>query len=240
MTYEEVFSLHSDVDASRDCHDAIVAAGGCWTPWIGRNRSFGQTLIVGESHYYSRPGETASDWTDEPDSTRQVVSEYFLDGSAAWGKHNKTFDNAYRIIFGKSPDEFSASERARIFDGIAYANIVQRPMKWTDGDREIATPLDFKDGWKALVSVLPIIKPKRIIFLGVTAANHFYWAKNDFGFSGEVSRDDELIGGAYGRYGTVESIPMVFVKHPGKVAGCAQCALWRQYVERRVGRTLYQ
>lgn len=216
-----------------------------WLPWIGKKYENTRVLVVAESHYTNKATEelVQSDiaaYMNDPWSTREIVAEYPLMGlSANWRnngnrRNNPTFDNITRILVGDALlGAEDGEKRKRLWSCIAYMNFIQRPMRYLkDSEKERPTINDREIGWKALSTVLRVLKPGICIFAGLEASKDFNWYVKEVGINaGELNWGTEKINSATPRSAKIDingtAVDCKFIKHPSKFFSWGR---WSEFV----------
>jgi hypothetical protein len=145
----------------------LKSKGLTWLPWVGqafpKRLPQQRLLIVGQSHYYKAPDQTADDYVRDPYSTRDVVSEQ--------GYGTRTWKRIPILFFNKSEVDYNS-----FWSNIAFYNFVQRPMKSLGGQREQPSFEDYMSGWAVFLETVKIVEPSHCLFIGVSAAKSFDFA----------------------------------------------------------------
>jgi len=131
-----------------------------YLPWIGKDyiNSNAKLLVLGESNYIDEEG-----YGEEEDWNQILMKQNFteiLEGVTLY----RPLVNLTKAIYNKK--DLSRNEMSDIGNKIAFSNIVQRPLK---NRKERPINIDFYNGWKAILKVIKIIKPKNIIVIGVVS-----------------------------------------------------------------------
>ena len=125
-------------------------SGLTWLPWIGKNYSVGNALILGESHY-CYGDHTLDDIENDCNETRSVIGDFAMLGRNA-GNQYKTYEPMETIL----KNTIIHNDCENVWHSISYMNLVQQCM----GNNQ-ARPLwrNFLDGWFVVLQVINILKP---------------------------------------------------------------------------------
>lgn len=174
-----------------------------WLPWVGRDyKKTGEhrLLIVGESHYSnendpSKRQMSLDEVAKNENFTRLVVQEEL---DLAWRNH--FMEGLHRALVGTIN---LGKGRARLWQNVAFYNFIQRPMEYNEQDKERPTSEEFYLGWNTFVSILKIIRPQYVLFIGNSALNYFDAAMNAQGIDSKA-KVLPYMNGAYPRSALIE------------------------------------
>jgi len=129
-----------------------------YLPWIGEKfvKSETKLLVLGESNYINPEG-----FGKEKDWNKILIKQNF---APILYEPYKVLVNLSKALYNKS--DVADTERKNIAQYMAFSNIVQRPLK---NRKERPTYNDFYNGWKIIIEIINIIKPKNIIVIGVSS-----------------------------------------------------------------------
>lgn len=181
----------------------LIGSELSWLPYVGKNyhSSKYKILVVGESHYAEEQHKDA--WRDV-NSTRDCIDEVMYRN--LW--QNRTFSNITYLLKGQRYND------PALWDHIAYHNFVQELMI-TRQER----PSNYYSPWESFLSVVNVLKPDQVIFIGVTAANCFDKYMNDQDMEYTPIEYADAISNVQPRIGSVRinryDMPLMFVKHCG-------------------------
>ena len=207
-----------------------------WLPWIGsewRNAKH-RILIVAESHYGAKRGETAIQekldaCSGDPMFTREIVLET---GVGNWYA-SRLFGNIHRALL--RTDALNEDSRTALWRHLAFCNFIQRPM---ENESARPAPTEFFSGWRCFVELLKVLHPETVIFIGVSAANHFDGAMSAMGMKHEI-RVDQYRNGAYPRRFSVTYdgmvSTMVAIRHASQYFSWD---IWNRYLQESLPDTL--
>lgn len=209
-----------------------------WEPWKGARYHETRLLIVGESHYYNQTmsSEEMEIWLKDREYTMQTVREYPLLGrKAGWQNRagrrtNPTWDNLFRVLCGSDLLDASQETRRDLIDRFAFINLVQRPMNYTRNNYERPKADDFRKGLEVFfLEVLPDLQPRRVLFVGVTAARFMSDAARQCGVKFSLEREPFKINRVVPIRVWVHTYAceMLFMRHPGR---CFSWRKWRDYL----------
>jgi hypothetical protein len=202
-----------------------------WLPWIGADflslDTQDRILIVGESHYQSE--DTPSDTKNVMDKgfTRTVVND------VAMNNHRPIFfKNFHKVLFQEN--EF---DTLRLWNSVAFMNLVQRPMLTLNSKPKTA---DYVNGIKCLLKVVKILKPSTILVTSLKAADHFNKAIQDTGFMSNGIIWGEQIRNSYTKADVIsdtinEIIDIIFIHHPSRNFSHKE---WNAYLQRKIAKQL--
>jgi hypothetical protein len=121
-------------------------------PWIGEHYETKRVFFIGESDY-DDGARFHSDWK------RNWICQNRIDSIG----NVKILNNIDRDILTNVTKE----KQIALWDSITYLNLVQRPMDYNNGKREIPNYEDFFNGWKSILETCLILKPKVILKWGI-------------------------------------------------------------------------
>jgi len=215
--------------------EALVKVPGLtWLPWVGANYpnlpAGRKVLIVGESHYTSDQNLDLAkalihQRTQDRGYTRAVVLQSLVLGE--WS--TRTLSTLHKLLF-------SPQDRAAFWGDLCYYNLVQRMMASEDGRLGRPAWEDFWKGWEVFLSVVDVLQPDHVLFIGVESANLFRNAMSHFQRDYSDAQRSELVGSAYAREGSISLgdriVPLHFIKHCGKHFPMEK---WSDYLQRTAG-----
>jgi hypothetical protein len=218
--YDKYYKQHLD-DQFDDRLDSLE--GLRWLPWVGKGyaNSGARVLVVGESHYgrnrkcaNKTADQDIQEVMDDREFTREVIVECpILD---QWP--NPTYSNIARALLGSG--KIDEHRRTQLWERVAFFNLVQRALNYTDGERP--TQGDFAEAWAVFASLACVLKPRVCVVFGVGASDYFNGTMErlQLGHSRAVRRADRIDrvclreGAALNAGGG--TIPLCFVRHPAK------------------------
>ncbi len=139
--------------------DALAALQLNWLPWVGSNylASELKTIVLGES-IYLYDGDLGRQKILHRDSLRK---RHLNHGILAKYK-SRFLRNFERAVFHKKhPD---AAERARLWKGVIYHNLVPRVM---ESLRDRPTYNDYSAGWNDFLQLAIVVKAQQCIVYGL-------------------------------------------------------------------------
>ncbi len=139
-----------------------------YQPWIGKNYSISKKkiIIVGESFYNWGKNESEKEEidkrTNKQNFVRNLIKEHGFPNTLEYNmKKGKLFINVEKTLLSKNNVEISESEA--LWESVVYHEFVQRPLS----DRsERPNNQDYREGAEYLVSLIDILIPEFILFLG--------------------------------------------------------------------------
>lgn len=205
------------------------AADLTWFPWIGCSYlaapETDRLLVIGESHYIGNDPaldfeKAKVDHHGEPYVTRDKINEHLVNDD----RLNRTYYNLARVLLGEKQDR-----RVELAKRIAFVNIVQRVLRLQTGERP--GPQDFKDGWKAILGAVQLLRPAYCLLIGVSAMNFFPAAKATCGVRFEAIGTPTKIGKVWVRTSAIfdheRKIKVVAMAHLGLPVSWRA---WRAYL----------
>lgn len=230
--YEKVFCA---------LHDKGVLT---WCPWVGEQYSKGGLLVVAESNY------AKDDKGNTPDAavacvngnrafTKEVVDMFCLSRK----KTNKTFDGVTYILMQDDDDIVKKVSRS-IWNSVAFMDVIQCAMKgigWKEDKalarNNIERPARYlwKPGWEALVSVVKVLEPSCMLFVGSSLAymcNKVFLPK---GVAAEIKKRQVVGKRLWLRTGWMKveernKVAIISIPNPGGAHGFS-LDLWRKAVK---------
>lgn len=196
-------------------------------PWVGSSYNDITTpddrlLIVGESHYHNETEESIQKH-NEPSFTRVVVGELAIQ-RLYWG--TKIFPNIHRTFLKN--DTFDSSI---FWNHVSFYNFIQRVMPTNKGR---PTKDDYLTGWKVFFSLIDIIKPDVVLFIGTTSTNFLNEGIQSSGFTLESLNRDEKIGRAWAKSAVIKNsaginTKIYFIRHTSQFFSWAS---WNGYLNK--------
>ena len=123
-------------------------------PWIGPNYKNTQLLFLGESEYDDGT-LFHKNWKRE-----WIQNERILDTK----KDSRLINKIDETILRKNID---SDNQRKLWNAIAYTNLVQRPMDWNESKEDKPNDDDLLLGWETILKALLVLKPKYIIKWGI-------------------------------------------------------------------------
>lgn len=167
-----------------------------WKPWIGADWKSAErrVIVVGESHYAAKPDdagkqERVQEWNADPDGTREVVCEV---GVEEWYA-SRFFGNLHRALLGA---DVHGESRTALWRHLAFCNFIQQRTMKDSGERPGQN--EFFGGWRYFMELLRLLRPDTVLFVGVSAANHFNGAMSALGID-HAMHVEIMRNGAYPR-----------------------------------------
>jgi len=212
----------------RAIEEEIKKIGGLYyLPWIGKNyvNSNAKLLVLGESNYIDEEG-----YGEEEDWNQILMKQNFikiLDGVTLY----RPLVNLTRAIYNKK--DLSQNEMSDFGNEIAFSNIVQRPLK---NRKERPTNIDFYNGWKAILEIIKIIKPKNIIVIGVISIEILeYLAQEEnkeiFGFKKCKKKINEASPRKFCIYNNDEHINCIAIRHSSSFFSWNE---WHKFIKKNI------
>ncbi len=201
---------HQDTQFDSLFEQARCRSGLAWYPWVGKHYAAAspRILVIGESHYENKI-EKLQQWQDAK-STRQCIVESCV--NEEWS--NRTWSNMTYALVGTT-----VFNKCGLWEHIAYYNFVQRLMDYAT-QQERPNGNDFIQGWKSFISVVRTLKPDYCIFVGVSAANWFYYMMSELGVEFSPVELLSPINRTRPRKAQVvvdgKNIPLLFMRHSGR------------------------
>lgn len=222
---------HCDKSFDGDFERMIEFGHLRWKPWIGAEwkSSERRILVVGESHYATKPGaensqERIEEWENDSESTCEIVCEVGVD---EWYS-SRFFGNLHRALLGT---DVHGPSRTNLWRHLAFCNFIQRPMR---DSRERPSPDEFFEGWRHFMELLKRLRPETVLFVGVSAANAFGGAMSTLGI-GHKMNVESMRNGAYPRDFSVTfdgmSVRMLAIRH---VSQYFAWETWRDYLAKKL------
>lgn len=151
-----------------------VAGGGAecpaatYQPWVGSQYAVGgvsglRVLVLGESHYFPESDKKF----DGPDYTRQVVACWTQDQYPTFHPHS-FFTKVAATLLQQNP--ISLSDRARLWDHIAFYNYIQESVGEKARDRP--KPRQWIEARPAFLEAVRVLRPDVLLVLGKTLWRH--------------------------------------------------------------------
>lgn len=164
MTYDNYITTKYDVKFNKPTFT--------WLPWVGRNYPNARIklLIVGESNYGENPNKIEKDRK----FTRTVIDDFQI----SFAKPNKTFNKFDELLDLESKEEIK-----NFWSNVAFYDFVQRAMLWEeDKDGKSKTekpkPNDYRNGIPTFNSIIDILQPHFVLFIGVTSLDYVIKSNN--------------------------------------------------------------
>ena len=223
-----------------------------WYPWVGADYQEGGLMVVGESTYAdSENGDTPELACRNVNSNVNFIIEGVYKHCIFHSKGNRTFTGVSRVLCDDSmiSDNITSIGRA-VWRRIAYMDVIQRTMRglpsknslltnaWRNiTRRERPSKELWKPGWKAVLNVVDILKPKALLFVGAGVADH---CNRDFlpdGYECSMVRE-RLRPGLIVRTGELilrngEAIKICAMPNPGSQRGF-NANDWRSVVRKHI------
>lgn len=197
-----------------------------WLPWIGKEYinipANKKILFVGESHYQK---ETLKSKTQHSriDFTRIVIEEQGVNGN----HYTKIFPNLYKALFNDL--DIDSKE---FWNNVCYYNFIQRPM---EGVKSRPKTSDFLTGWEVFESLINLIKPAIVIFIGTSSANYLSrYKKNNTSLIKPFDWNDK-INGAYAKSTEFDNTKILAIKHTSSRFSSEK---WNEYLNKKIRNEL--
>ena len=218
-------------------------SGLTWLPWVGKNYEKNRVLVLGESNYANNDaGKTALEAKRAVDGninfTREVVYDLGLRqiklGVKKLHRSNMTFGRLVRLL---SPhgDGVGATtgEHRQVWHDIAYMDVVQNAVSWVNDNkkkqRERPSTEAFFNGWRVVMKVLEVLKPRMIIVLGVALSKTFFKStKKDFR---EISINDVRLPEPFTYKNESLKVKVIPIAHPASFRKSWSMQKWKQYLQ---------
>lgn len=202
-----------------------------WKPWIGAvwKAAERRVLVVGESHYAAKPDTEdvqtrIGEWENDVEGTREVVCEV---GVSEWYT-SRFFGNLHRALLGT---DVHGECRTALWRHLAFCNFIQRPMK-DPGERPRQD--EFFGGWRHFIELLKRLRPDTVLFIGVSAANHFDGAMSALGIE-HTMKAESMRNGAYPRVFSATfdgmSVRMLAIRHVSQYFAWES---WRDFLAQKL------
>lgn len=202
-------------------------------PWVGSNytemaSADNNLLILGESHYHDESEKSILNHS-RPTFTREVVKELAIE-RMYWG--TRIFPNIHKTLF-----ENDTFDSGIFWNCVSFYNFIQRVMPTRKGRPKKE---DYLTGWKVFFSVIDVIKPATVLFVGTTSANYLHEAVLNTGYSLEAFAWEEKIGNAYAKSGIIKSTDgrltkLIFIRHTSQMYSAPK---WNVYLKKVMPETL--
>lgn len=200
-----------------------------WLPWIGENytRTKTKMLIVGESHYYDPASKNDYSFIKHQkiDFTQTVVKEIAITRNIDDKRSATMYENFYRSIHTVE------QSREDYWNSVAFYNFIQQPMhsiKQRPNQNMIAK------AWNSFKSVIEILEPDFVIFIGVKCCEGFNEFAKDINSSLKVDSEFKISNRQIPRSASIvlnsKIIPVHFIKHSSSYYSGSK---WRTYFERK-------
>ncbi|MBK9284748.1 MAG: hypothetical protein IPM51_10585 [Sphingobacteriaceae bacterium] len=223
-----------NIDYDNEINPLIQKEELKWLPWIGLNYEALKTLFIGDSNYEDGGNvDEKVNWTRDFIFDQGFNKELSKNGNSRLLRSvEKTFLNEYA---------YDINKRKLLWSSVAYLNLSQRAVKVEDGIYDRPTGEDFQKGWRVMLKVLLILKPKCCIKFGIAGDGIFINEINqntdwDFLESPEIIKNNEL--GIYERcykisHTTGYELIVIFINHPSGSRGY-KTAGWRSFIFRNL------
>lgn len=197
-----------------------------WLPWIGKEYKNipenKKILFVGESHYQDATLKSKIQHS-KIDFTRVVIDEQGVNGN----HHTKIFPNLYKALFN-----YQNIDSKIFWDNVCYYNFIQRPM---EGIKSRPKTSDFLTGWQVFESLIQIIKPAIVIFIGTSSANYLNrHQKNNISSIKPFVWDDK-INGAFAKSTESDKTKILAIKHTSRRFSSDK---WNEYLNKKIENEL--
>jgi len=198
-----------------------------WIPWVGDNyeSSEKKILVVGESHYYDPYFKNDSSFKEHKrlDYTQHIVNAIGvgLEREKRDKRHATMYENFYRSI------RFENQKREDFWHSVSFYNFIQQPMhsrKQRPNNKMIAK------AWNSFKSVVDILKPDVVIFIGVKCCDGFNEFVMDKGslLKVETKISNKQIPRSASVIANSKELPIHFIKHSSSFYSGDK---WRKYFE---------
>lgn len=215
MTYDNYITTKYDVKFNKPTFT--------WLPWVGRNYPNARIklLIVGESNY----GENPNKIEKNRKFTRTVIDDFQI----SFSNSTKFFEVLDKLFVLKSEEEIR-----NFWSNVAFYDFVQRPMQeeWVNKngkiEKERPTPNDYRKGTATFNSIIDILQPDFVLFIGVTSLD--YVKKfNDPNI--RVFEHDKIIGNAYPREVKLQNgCKILAINHTSNRISGSNIEEWRELI----------
>lgn len=213
-----------------------------YLPWVGSSylKQDEKYLVVAESIYngYNKNGKTDEELkklqekVEDERYARLVIHQQGLHFTCSWSQDGKEkgmraskrplTENFVRAFLNKR--HITYEDKENVWTSVAFTELIQFPLK-DRSQREVINKTSINDGFDALIETTKIIKPKKIIFVGI---NNIDDIDNDFFHS----KWDSKIGNNNARKGNIKfndfDIPFVAIKHTSSFFSWSS---WGNYLE---------
>lgn len=200
-----------------------------WRPWVGRGYTEGGLLVIGESNYADEERENPSPTREIAVErvnvnwhfTEEVVKRFCLKRT----EPNKTFDGVTHILKAEdSMPDFEAS--AKVWESFAYMDLLQCAMQgkgWGQDSRQRPWKELWPQGWKAVLAVIEVLKPGKLLFVGSGVATNCNRKLLPGGVDAKI-KNHRKVGNLWLRTGALkpngsQPIELIGIPNPGGAHG---------------------
>ncbi len=217
--------LEQRTDSTGVKEELIIDSKLTWLPWLGENYFNSKTkmLIVGESHYYNPISENDYSFKkhESIDFTQIVVKEIAIKRDLKDKRSATMYENFYRSI------KTEGQSREEYWNSVAFYNFIQQPMhsiKQRPSQEMIAK------AWSSFKSVVDILQPDVVIFIGVKCCEGFNEFAKDKNTPLKVESSPEISNRQIPRSASItinsKIVPIHFIKHSSSFYSGSK---WREY-----------
>ena len=162
---------------------------------------------------------------NSPSFTREVIEELAIDRCYY---ETRIFPNLHKALFRN--DDFNSSV---FWNLISFYNFIQRPMV---SDKDRPTETDFYQGWISFIEVVRILKPKKCLFIGTSAANYLEYAIKDSDYSTDGVEWEDYISNAYAKSAIIKDnegneTQLIFIRHTSQMFSWNK---WNNYLQKKL------
>ena len=205
-----------DEAAQTNAFDADLnnVGGLTWLPWVGCHYRRGGVLVVGESDYAMNDMATEDETPVEHITRdrlflRKVIDRFGvkLDG------YNPTIANIRRVLAR------DCEEKGKTLTRFAFMDLCQRAMSFADAEEPSKD--DFEAGLSVVGNVIGILRPSRILVLGLGIAKAV-------GHRFEATQLTARINRCHPFSGNMAGVQCLCIRHPGRYFSSNE---WKCYLQ---------
>lgn len=198
-----------------------------WLPWIGSEyfKNEHRILFVGESHYSDASVESNFKH-DDIHFTRNVIKDMGIK------------DNNYNVLFFKNLKKLILNDKALdseiMWSKISFYNFIQRPM-FTNKERPKS--VDYKNGWMSFFELVKVMKPTKVIFLSLSAADKLEISLKKVEDVKLINQSWEYkIGRSYSKKSKIQigenQVEIVYLLHPSRLRNQNDFLNWNLFLKK--------
>ena len=219
--------LEKKHDESGIKEDLIIEGKLTWQPWLGDNysKSKKKTLIIGESHYYKPVSDNDKSFTKHQNInfTQIVVNEIAIKRLMDDKRSATMYENFYRSI------KSDGQTRVDYWNSVAFYNFIQQPMH---SIKQRPSKDMIKKAWTSFRTVVDIIQPDVVIFIGVKCSEGFNEFAKDINVPLKKEVDLKISSRQVPRSASLiirnKNLPIYFIKHSSSFYSGKK---WRNYFQ---------
>lgn len=197
-----------------------VVASLKWLPFVGKDyqNQEDKILIVGESHYVPEGQHSDREIYEDEGWTRAFIRKDgpMLDENFPDGSKSPIIRN---IELTLNIDPQDLNQKRKLWSSVVYYNFIQKLL---DSRKNRPGKTDFELAWVPFFEMLEILKPKKILFCGLSATrypNSFYKAAKARGYTDTwINATDKKVGRSKVREAFLfrpdYQAKILFIRHP--------------------------